>query len=120
MSLFPYAVLSSAVICLAHWRFIHFHGQKTPRQDCCKSIYKDGRRSRTILIRLLSPILFFFPDVHLRELEKLWTDEIIVETLWRDFMQKLVSEWTEFVLYVWFPLSSDHARFDSDEFDSQQ
>jgi hypothetical protein len=36
----------------------------------------------------------------LRELEKLWTDDIIVEALWRDFMQKLVSEWTDFVLYV--------------------
>ena len=45
-------------------------------------------------------MLFFFPDVHLRELEKLWTDKIIVEALWREFMEKLVSEWTEFVLYV--------------------
>ena len=119
MSLFSYTILSSAVVCLAQWRFIHFHGQKTPRQDCCKSIYKDGHHGRTILIRFLSPILFFFPDVHLRELEKLWTDEIIVETLWRDFMQKLVSEWTDFVLYVWFPLNPGHTRFDS-EFDSQQ
>ena len=120
MSLFPYATFSSAVVCLAQWRFIHFHGQKTPRQDRYKSIYKDGHHGRTILIRFLSPILFFFPDVHLRELEKLWTDEIMVEALWRDFMQKLVSEWTEFVLYVWFSLSSDHARFNNDGFDSQQ
>ena len=55
---------------------------------------------RTPFIRILSPFLFYFPDVHLRELEKLWTDKIIVEALWREFMQKLVSEWTEFVLYV--------------------
>ena len=72
----------------------------TTRQDRYKSIYKGSCRKRTILIQILSPILFFFPDVHLRELEKLWTDEIIVEALWRDFMQKLVSEWTDFVLYV--------------------
>ena len=45
-------------------------------------------------------MLFFFPDVHLLELEKLWTDKIIVEGHWREFMQKLVSEWTDFVLYV--------------------
>ena len=79
---------------------MHFHGQKTSRQNRYKSIYKGSRRRRTILIRILSPILFFFPDVHLRELEKLWTDKIIVEALWREFMQKLVSEWTDFVLYV--------------------
>jgi hypothetical protein len=57
-----------------------------------------------MLVRILSPILFFFPDVHLRELEKLWTDKIIVEALWREFMQKLVSEWTDFVLYVSPPI----------------
>ena len=50
-------------------------------------------------------MLFFFPDVHLRELEKLSTDKIIVEALWREFMEKLVSEWTEFVLYVCLQLS---------------
>jgi hypothetical protein len=53
-----------------------------------------------MFVRILSPILFFFPDVHLLELEKLWTDKIIVESLWKEFMQKLVSEWTDFVLYV--------------------
>jgi hypothetical protein len=103
---FPYTILSSAVVCLAQWRFIHFHGQQTTRQDCYKSIYKDSCRRRTYLIRIFSPILFFFPDVHLRELGKLWTDEIIVEALWKNFMQKLVSEWTDFVLYV-----SVHSRF---------
>ncbi len=53
-----------------------------------------------MLVRILSPILFFFPDIHLLELEKVWTDKIVVEALWKEFMQKLVSEWTEFVLYV--------------------
>ena len=53
-----------------------------------------------MLIQILSPILFFFPDVHLLELEKLWTDKIIVAALWKEFMQKLLTEWTDFVLYV--------------------
>ena len=96
----PCATLSSAVVYLAQWRFVHFHGQKTTRQDRYKSIYEDRCRNHTKLFRFVSPLFFFFPDAHLRELEKLWTDEIIVEALWRDFMQKLVSEWTDFVLYV--------------------
>ena len=53
-----------------------------------------------MLIRILSPILLFFPGAYLRELEKVWTDKIIVEALWKEYMQKLVSEWTDFVLYV--------------------
>ncbi|KAH8995341.1 hypothetical protein EDB92DRAFT_196891 [Lactarius akahatsu] len=93
----------------AHWRFIHFHGQKVSRQDCYKSIYKGSRRKRTKLVRILSPILFFFPDVHLLELQKVWTDEIVVEALWREFMQKLVSEWTEFVLYSTVMLAANVA-----------
>ena len=101
MSLFLYTTLFSAVVRLAQWRFVHFHGQVTSRQDRYKSIYKDSRPKPTKIFRyILSPICFFFPDAHLRELEKLWTDEIIVEALWRDFMQTLVSEWTDFVLYV--------------------
>ncbi|KAH9161328.1 hypothetical protein EDB89DRAFT_2235156 [Lactarius sanguifluus] len=93
----------------AHWKFLHFHGQKVTRQDRYKSIYEGSRRKRTILVRILSPILFFFPDVHLLELEKVWTDEIVVEALWREFMQKLVSEWTEFVLYSTVMLAANVA-----------
>ncbi|KAN0140922.1 hypothetical protein V8E53_001366, partial [Lactarius tabidus] len=97
---FAYTTLSSTTVCLAQWRFVHFHGQRTTRQDRYKSIYKDRCRKHTILFRfVLSPLFFFFPGAHLRELEKLWTDDIIVEALWREFMQKLISEWTDFVLY---------------------
>ncbi|KAH9066341.1 hypothetical protein EDB87DRAFT_709584 [Lactarius vividus] len=93
----------------AHWRFVHFHGQKVSRQDCYKSIYEGSHRKRTILVRILSPVLFFFPDVHLLELEKVWTDKIVVEALWKEFMQKLVSEWTEFVLYSTVMLAANVA-----------
>ncbi|KAF8478376.1 hypothetical protein DFH94DRAFT_53546 [Russula ochroleuca] len=85
-------------ICV-YWRFVHFHGQKTSRQNRYKSIYHDSGHKRTIPFRLVSVILFFSPDAHLRELKKVWADESIFEGVWRDFMQKLVSEWTDFVLY---------------------
>jgi hypothetical protein len=82
------------------WKFMHFHGQKTSRQNRYKSIYKDSCHKRTKLFRLLSLILFFTPDVHLRELKRVWADELVIEEIWRGFVQKLVSEWVEFVLYV--------------------
>src|SRR5579863_652232 len=83
-----------------HWKFIHFHGQKTPRLDRTKSIYEGDCHKRTIPFWLLSLILFFAPDVHLRDLLKVWADELIIEEVWKNFMDKLVSEWVEFVLYV--------------------
>ena len=36
----------------------------------------------------------------MRELSKVWTDELVLEEVWKDFVVKLVSEWVEFVLYV--------------------
>lgn len=83
-----------------HWKFIHFHGQKTSRQDRTKSIYEGDCHTRTIPFWVLSLILFFAPDVHLRDLLKVWADELVIEEVWKNFMDKLVSEWVEFVLYV--------------------
>ena len=38
--------------------------------------------------------------MHLRELAKVWADELVIEEIWKNFMGRLVSEWAEFVLYV--------------------
>ena len=99
----PTAFSSLIIYILVQWKFVHFHGQKTSRLDRYKTIYKDsasGHKRRTYPFLLLSMILFFTPDVHLRELKKVWADELIIEEVWRNFMQKLISEWLEFVLYV--------------------
>ncbi len=53
-----------------------------------------------MLITSLSPLLFLAPEVHIRELEKLWTDEVIIETVWKNFMIKLLEEWGELILWV--------------------
>ena len=95
-ALFPFLIDCAPV----RWRFVHFHGQKTSRQSRYKSIYEDNCHKRSKFFRLFSPILFFTPDVHLRELKRVWADELIIEETWRSFIQKLVSEWVEFVLYV--------------------
>jgi hypothetical protein len=48
----------------------------------------------------LSPLLFLAPEVHLRDLENLWTDEVIIEKAWKRFMSKLLDEWGELILWV--------------------
>lgn len=48
----------------------------------------------------MSPLLFLAPEVHLREMEKLWTDEVIIETVWKNFMTKLLAEWEGVILWV--------------------
>ncbi|KAN0140937.1 hypothetical protein V8E53_001381 [Lactarius tabidus] len=93
----PHAIVSVAQLLsfYAHWRFVHFHGQKTSGQ----AIGFSSRHLSTILFRILSPIFFFFPDAYIRELEKVGAGTMMVEALWKESMQKLVSEWSDFVLY---------------------
>ena len=63
-------------------------------------MYDTPKRERSLLITLLSPLLFLAPEVHLREMERLWTDEVIIETVWKSFMTKLLVEWEHAILLV--------------------
>jgi hypothetical protein len=33
-------------------------------------------------------------------MEKLWTDEVIIETVWKNFMTKLLADWEGVILWV--------------------
>ena len=90
----------SYVMCSAHWRFLYFHGQIHARLMRDQSVYDKPKRERSLLITFLSPLLFLAPEVHLREMEELWTDEIIIEAVWMDSMSKLLEEWERVILLV--------------------
>ena len=97
-------------IYLAHWRFLHFHGQRHARLERDKTAYDEPKRVRSILISLLSPLLFLAPEVHLREMEKLWTDDVIIESVWKKFMSRLLGEWNGLILWVRSHVSLDLER----------
>ena len=88
--------------CSAHWRFMYFHGQRHARLSNDQTVYSKPIRERSTLISLLSPLLFLAPEVHLGEMEKLWTDEVIIEIAWKSFMKKLLDEWNSFIFLVRF------------------
>jgi len=83
----------------AHWRFLYFHGQRHARLMKDQSVYDKPNRERSLLITCMSPLLFLTPEVHLREMEKLWTDEVIIETVWKAFMTRLLGEWDDVILW---------------------
>ena len=92
--------LLTSCICKAHWRFLHFHGQRHARLMRDKTVYDKSSRKRSIFISLLSPLLFLAPEVHLREMETLWTDDVIIESVWKKFISKLLGEWNDLILWV--------------------
>ena len=48
----------------------------------------------------LSPLLFLAPEEHLLEMEKLWTDDLIIQSLWKSFMTEMLAEWHDVILWV--------------------
>jgi hypothetical protein len=65
-------------------------------------VYENPKRERSLLITFLSPFLFLAPEEHLRKMELLWTDEVIIESVWKDLMNTLLAEWHDVVLWVRF------------------
>ena len=104
------------MIIAAHNKFIHLCGQKGARLDHDHSIHGSAVNPRSILVKVLSPFLFWAPDAHLRDLSKIWVDRLAHRRPWKKLMTKLVTDWQEFNLPVLlFDLCSElkltHLRF---------
>jgi hypothetical protein len=53
-----------------------------------------------MLITVSSPLLFLSPKVYLDELEELWTDQHVLERVWKSLMTKMLGEWGDIILWV--------------------
>jgi hypothetical protein len=84
---------------VAHVKFLNFHGQHGARLSRDQSLYGHVKGQPTLLICLLSPFLFYAPDVHFRTLEEAWIDNLIHLNCWRELIGRLRGEWTDFTLY---------------------
>ncbi|KAK0212292.1 hypothetical protein DFS33DRAFT_16392 [Desarmillaria ectypa] len=82
-------------------RFINFHGQPGARLARDQLIYETSSK-RTLLVTLLSPFLFFTPDIHLTTLKKIGGDGHVHthKASWTNFTEKLNAEWQEVTLYA--------------------
>ncbi|KAK0195992.1 hypothetical protein F5146DRAFT_313295 [Armillaria mellea] len=91
-------------------RFINFHGQPGARLARDQLIYETSSK-RTLLVTLLSPLLFFTPDIHFVTLKKIGGDGAVHthKASWTDFTQKLATEWQEVTLYATVLLNANVA-----------
>jgi hypothetical protein len=81
-----------------HERLLHLHGEKGARLDSDQSIHP--KRSRTCIIKILSPLLFFGPEIHIRKLVKISVDSLVRTHDWDKLLAELTDDWKEFTLYV--------------------
>lgn len=80
----------------SHDRYIHFHGEPGARRGS-RHKPETVERSHMPLIVLLSPLLFFAPDVHCTTLYRVW-DNGVAKADWIALVRKLSTEWQEFVI----------------------
>lgn len=92
-----------------HWRYIHSHGQRHARLDRNQSIHGNGVRPRSWLMQAFSIAFFMAPEVHLRDVEKLYVDRIVLTSSWKRHILKLQGEWQEFILYATVMLNANVA-----------
>ncbi|KAK0480550.1 hypothetical protein IW261DRAFT_1563230 [Armillaria novae-zelandiae] len=91
-SLTSVSIISRFMFIFVQQRFYNFHGLPAARLECDKSVYGTAVK-RTPLIILLSPLLFFAPDLYLDSLNKIWSDGLISKKSWVAFIQKIKAEW---------------------------
>ncbi|TFK67230.1 hypothetical protein BDN72DRAFT_822647 [Pluteus cervinus] len=92
-----------------HQRFFNFYGDPAARLDTSQSVYGYSRGRRTWLIKCISPLLFYAPDVHLRSLEGIWMDGYHTKRAWMELTKKLPDEWRELTLFATVLLNANVA-----------
>ena len=82
-------------------RFYNHHGQPSARLDGDRSVHAPPTGIRhSLFMTLISPLLFSAPAVHLRSLHKIWVDKILRKHAYDLLVDKLNTEWQEFILFV--------------------
>ncbi len=84
-------------VSLARFRYVNFYGEPGPFLGSTDTQME--RLSRTAVIVLLSPFLFFAPDIHYIAFYEIWCKHIS-QTDWSAFIRKLSTEWQDFVINV--------------------
>jgi hypothetical protein len=78
--------------------FLNFHGQRAARLSRDQTIHEPTHHNSSLLMAVLSPLLFYAPDAHFRSLENMYVDRMVTLAPWNRFIDKLNGEWTEFTL----------------------
>lgn len=75
-------------------KFYNYHGQPSARLNRDESITDESiHRPRSLTFLLLSPFLFWMPDIYLTDLEKIWVDDTVNYRPWNKFINELKRDW---------------------------
>ncbi|KAG2757638.1 hypothetical protein P692DRAFT_20824463 [Suillus brevipes Sb2] len=89
-------------------KFVNFCGQPGARLNADQSLYGDpNSRSNNVLLRVMNFVLFGSPNAHYKALQKIWVDSTIVQPRWKNFIDRLNSEWNGYTIFSTVMLAVD-------------
>ncbi|KAJ8584358.1 hypothetical protein M405DRAFT_468041 [Rhizopogon salebrosus TDB-379] len=89
-------------------KFVNFCGQPGARLDADQPLYGDpSARPKNIILRVMNVVLFGSPDAHSKGLHRIWVDETIVQPRWKNFIDRLNTEWSGYTIFSTVMLAVD-------------
>ncbi|KIM46860.1 hypothetical protein M413DRAFT_264641 [Hebeloma cylindrosporum] len=90
-----------------HERLLNLHGEKGARLNVNQSIHPE--RKKTFIIKIVSPLLLFGPESHIRKLTEMSVDSLVRRHDWDKLLADLTNDWKEFALYATVLLNANVA-----------
>ncbi|KAG1833999.1 hypothetical protein DFJ58DRAFT_735976 [Suillus subalutaceus] len=81
-------------------KFVNFCGQPGARLNVDQSLYRESiTRPKRIFLRLMNVMLFGSPDAQSKALHRIWVDDTIVQPRWKNFIDRLTTEWNGYTIF---------------------
>ncbi|KAG2091844.1 uncharacterized protein F5147DRAFT_619830 [Suillus discolor] len=92
---------------LCSTKFMNFCGQPSARLDVDQSLYGESDASKNMLFRAMNVILFGSPDAQSRAFHRILVDQKIVDVRWKQYIDKLNSDWNGYTIFSTVMLAVD-------------
>ncbi|KAG1732077.1 hypothetical protein EDB19DRAFT_1912261 [Suillus lakei] len=88
-------------------KFVNFCGQPGARLDVDQSLYGKRNAHPKWILRLMKFTLFGSFDAQSKAIHRIWVDETIVQPRWKNFIDRLTTEWNGYTIYSTVMLAVD-------------
>ncbi|KAG1762758.1 hypothetical protein EDD22DRAFT_952811 [Suillus occidentalis] len=88
-------------------KFVNFCGQPGARLDVDQSIYGKSNVLPTWILHFMKFTLFGSFDVQNKAIHRIWVDEVVVQPRWKNFIDRLTTEWNGYTIYSTVMLAVD-------------
>lgn len=86
-------------------KFVNFCGQPGARLDVDQSLY--GKPNVHWILRVMNIFLFGSFDAQSKGIRRIWVDETVVQPRWKNFIDRLTTEWNGYTIYSTVMLAVD-------------